>query len=116
MLPLVSPLVSENAVTIEFPISVLGPPAVGLLYMLYEATLDIPDQVRSILVGAVPDGVPLPPRLLTQDRAGPEETTRFTAEPGATELPAAGFSLITLPAATVLLDAVVTVPSTRPAF
>src|SRR5580704_15286573 len=52
----------------------------------------------------------------TATGAGPEETTRFTAEPGATEVPAAGFSLMTLPAATVLLDAVVTVPSTRPAF
>src|ERR1700722_1278328 len=45
---------------------------------------------------------------------GPPETTRFTEEPEFTEVPATGLSLITLPAATVL-DAVVTVPNTRPA-
>src|SRR5580693_2359970 len=46
---------------------------------------------------------------------GPEETTRSTAEPTFTNVPAVGLSLITLPAATVLLDCVVTVPTVRPA-
>src|SRR3984885_4527283 len=45
---------------------------------------------------------------------GPVETTRFTADPIATDVPASGLSLITLPDATVLLDAVVTVPRTKP--
>ena len=45
---------------------------------------------------------------------GPPETTRLTAELAFTEVPATGLSLITLPAVTVL-DAVVTVPTTRPA-
>ncbi len=47
--------------------------------------------------------------------AGPDETTSATAEPLATLAAAAGFSLMTLPEATVLLDCMVTVPSTSPA-
>src|ERR1039457_3465280 len=46
--------------------------------------------------------------------AGPVDTTRFTADPRATSVPATGLSLITLPDATVLLEAVVSVPTTRP--
>lgn len=49
------------------------------------------------------------------DGAGPVETTRLTAEPAATLLPAIGLWLMTLPEGTVLLDAVVTVPTVRPA-
>ena len=36
--------------------------------------------------------------------AGPLDTTRFTAEPVLTDVPAVGASLITVPEATVLLD------------
>src|SRR2546430_1065219 len=46
----------------------------------------------------------------------PLETTRLTAEPFATLVPAAGLSLITLPEATVVLDCIVTVPAVRPAL
>src|SRR5205814_5938338 len=45
----------------------------------------------------------------------PLETTRLTAAPLATLMPAAGLSLITLPEATVVLDCCVTVPAVRPA-
>ena len=45
----------------------------------------------------------------------PSETTRFTAEPGATPVPAVGFVLMTAPLAAVVLLTVVTVPTTRPA-
>src|SRR5271163_3029212 len=41
--------------------------------------------------------------------------TRFTAEPTATLVPAVGVSLITLPETTVVLDAMVTTPTLRPA-
>jgi len=51
----------------------------------------------------------------TKTVAGPVETTRFTEEPTATDVPASGASLITLPEGTVLLDPVDTVPTTRPA-
>jgi hypothetical protein len=47
--------------------------------------------------------------------AGPVETTRLTAEPELTLVPATGLSLMTLPEATVALLAVVTVPTTSPA-
>jgi hypothetical protein len=47
--------------------------------------------------------------------AGPLETTSVTADPVATLVAAAGFSLMTLPEATVLLDWVVTVPTVNPA-
>src|SRR5204863_20186 len=47
--------------------------------------------------------------------AGPLETTRLTAEPFATLVPAVGLSLITVPEATVVLDCIVTVPTVRPA-
>jgi hypothetical protein len=57
----------------------------------------------------------LPPPELPPALGSPLETTRFTAEPGATLAPAAGLSVITFPAVTVLLDCCVTVPTTRPA-
>ncbi len=47
--------------------------------------------------------------------AGPSETTRSTAVPGATKAPPTGSWLITSPAGTVPLFAVVTVPTVRPA-
>jgi hypothetical protein len=47
--------------------------------------------------------------------AGPLEITRFTDDPVFTDVPATGLSLITSPEGTVLLDAVVTVPTTSPA-
>jgi hypothetical protein len=40
---------------------------------------------------------------------------RFTAEPLATAVPPAGLWLMTVPEGTVLLDSVVTVPTTRSA-
>src|ERR1700731_2688910 len=46
---------------------------------------------------------------------GPVDTTRFTAEPRGAPVPAAGLSLITSPEGTVELDAVITVPTVRPA-
>src|SRR5262249_45297619 len=47
---------------------------------------------------------------------GPSEMTSATALPGATSAAAAGFWLITLPAGTVALLALVIVPTTRLAF
>jgi len=44
-----------------------------------------------------------------------DEITRLTAEPGAAEVPAPGFWLMTFPAGTVVLIADVTVPTTNPA-
>lgn len=46
--------------------------------------------------------------------AGPLLRTRFTADPTATLVPAAGFSLMTLPAGTSVLACCVVVPTTKP--
>src|SRR5262249_36425019 len=51
----------------------------------------------------------------TTSEPGPVDTTRFTALPVATCVPAAGDWLITDPLGTVGLAALVTVPRTRPA-
>src|SRR4029079_12619184 len=56
-----------------------------------------------------------PPTVGTATCAGPEDTTRFTALPTLTCVPADGVELITEPAATVALDCVVIVPTVRPA-
>jgi hypothetical protein len=55
-----------------------------------------------------------PTTLGTDTCAGPLLTVRATAEPGATLVVAAGFSLITLPEATLALLAIVTAPTFRP--
>jgi hypothetical protein len=55
-----------------------------------------------------------PSTLGTVTICGPEEITKFTGEPCATEFPLAGSWLITLPAATVLLVCWVTVPTVDP--
>src|SRR5215475_12475567 len=47
---------------------------------------------------------------------GPDDTTRATAVPTTICVPAVGFSLMTDPDGTVVLDAVVTVPTINPAF
>src|SRR5262252_7298945 len=51
----------------------------------------------------------------TSTGGGPEDTTSATALPDATCVPAAGFWLTTEPAGTVVLDAVVIVPTVNPA-
>jgi hypothetical protein len=55
-----------------------------------------------------------PTTLGTETIAGPEDRTRFTADPKFAELAAAGVWLITVPTAIVLLACNVTVPTTRP--
>jgi hypothetical protein len=55
------------------------------------------------------------PAATTPPKVTPLETTRLTAEPTATLVPAAGDSLITLPEATVVLEAMLTIPTVKPA-
>src|SRR6188508_3220743 len=56
-----------------------------------------------------------PTTVGTATCGGPDETTRFTALPTLTCVPAAGFELITEPAGTVALACVVIVPTVSPA-
>jgi hypothetical protein len=97
-------------------------PAVGLsLITLPTATvvLDavvIVPTINPALVMAVEAAVcVLPTTFGTATWGGPLETTRLTEDPLLTCVPAVGLWLITLPEATVVLDAVVTVPNVRPA-
>ena len=57
-----------------------------------------------------------PTTLGTVAGGGPDDTTKFTAEPRATAAPAAGFWLMTVPAGTVELVCGVTLPTVRPAL
>ena len=97
-------------------------PAVGLsLITLPEATVllawvvTVPTTRPASVIAVVAAACVSPTTLGMATVPGPEDTTRLTAPPGFTWIPAAGLSLITLPAATVLLAWLVTVPSTRPA-
>ena len=57
-----------------------------------------------------------PTTLGTTTGAGPDDTTRSTAEPGATDAPAAGFWRMTVPAGTVVLACRVIDPTVSPAL
>src|SRR5436305_1816105 len=70
------------------------------------------------LAPAASDGPPSDPagfRVSTMRHGRVDDTTRFTAEPAPTMVPAAGLWLITLPAGTLPLAANVTVPTINPA-
>src|SRR5205807_7471608 len=100
-------------------------PAAGLwLITLPEATVVLdccvtrPEERRAGVVALVAGACVSPTTFGTVTGVGggaPLETTRLTAEPFATLVPAAGLWLITLPEATVLLDCCVTAPLVRPA-
>jgi hypothetical protein len=97
-------------------------PAVGLSLItfpeatvLLEAVVTVPSTKPAPVIAVVAAACVSPTTFGTETFGGPLETTMFTAEPAFTLVPAVGVSLITLPEATVLLEAVVTVPSTKPA-
>src|SRR5215813_3151406 len=73
--------------------------------------------VRPAFVIAVEAAACVSPTTLgTATCGGPDDTTSATALFVATCVPAVGFWLITDPDGTVVLDAVVTVPTVNPAF
>src|ERR1700730_7156782 len=74
----------------------------------------MPNSTALVSVVEKADGVADGLQILN-DGGGPVETTRFTALPAVTCVPATGFELITDPLGTVALDAVVTVPTANPA-
>ena len=97
-------------------------PAVGLWLItlpdgtvLLDAVVTVPRTKPAPVIAVVAAACVLPTTFGTLTLAGPVDTTMFTAEPAATLVPATGLWLITLPDGTVLLDAVVTVPTTSPA-
>src|SRR5947207_400921 len=88
------------------------PAATVLLDCCVTAPTVRPAPVRALVAAACV----WPTTFGTGTCVGPLETTRLTAEPLATLVPAVGLSLMTLPAATVLLDCIVTAPRVRPAL
>jgi hypothetical protein len=80
-----------------------------------EAVVAAPTTSPAPVIAVVAAACVSPTTFGTATVGGPVDTTRFTADPSVTEVPAAGFSLITSPEGTVLLEAVVTVPTTSPA-
>src|SRR5256714_224163 len=93
------------------------PAVTGLLDCLATAPpVRAAPRVRPAPVLAAVAADPAWPRTVASAIGGePLETTRLTAEPLATLVPAVGLSLMPLPAATVLLDCCVTAPTMRPA-
>src|ERR1019366_3188787 len=83
--------------------------------VLLEAVVTVPTTRPAPVIAVAAAACVCPTTFGTATGAGPVDTTRFTADPRATSVPATGLSLITLPDATVMLEAVVTVPTTRPA-
>src|SRR6185503_15184593 len=75
-----------------------------------------PSTSPALVMAVVAAACAKPTTFGTETLGGPLDTTRLTADPAFTCVPAAGLSLITLPAGTVLLAAVVTTPSTNPAL
>ena len=72
--------------------------------VLLGCVVTVPNTKPALVIAAVAAACVSPTTLGTATCAGPEETTRLTADPAFTSIPAAGLSLITLPEATVLLD------------
>src|ERR1700739_3410823 len=97
-------------------------PAVGLsLITLPTATVEldavvtVPNVRPAEVIAVVAAACVLPTTFGTATCGGPLETTRLTEDPLLTCIPDVGLWLITVPEATVVLDAVVTVPNVRPA-
>jgi hypothetical protein len=97
-------------------------PALGLSLMtIPDATVEllaevtVPTTSPAPVMAVVAADWVSPATLGTATCAGPVETTKLTAEPEFTLVPALGLSLMTIPDATVELLAVVSVPTTSPA-
>ena len=97
-------------------------PAVGLSLItlptatvVLDALVTVPSTRPAEVIAVVAAACVLPTTFGTAICGGPLETTRLTEDPLLTCVPAVGLWLITLPEATVVLDAVVTVPNVRPA-
>src|SRR6185503_13201457 len=83
--------------------------------VVLDAVVTVPRARPALAINVVAAPWVWPTRFGAATCGGPDETTIDTALLTATCVPAAGFWLITDPAGTVVLDAVVTVPSVSPA-
>src|SRR5947208_1891375 len=122
--PLLAPPPVETTRSTAEPLAESAPAAGFWLITLPEATVVLdscataPTVKPAPLMALVAAACVWPTTFGTATGVGggaPLETTRLTAAPLATLVPAAGLSVITLPEATVVLDCCVTVPAVRPA-
>src|SRR5207302_11439514 len=75
----------------------------------------LPTTAPAPVIAVVAAACLCPPPFPTRRSSDLLLTTRLTAAPDVTLVPATGFWLITVPAGTVELDCIVTLPTTRPA-
>ena len=83
--------------------------------VVLDAVVTVPSVRPALVIADVAAACVCPTTFGAATRGKPLETTSATALPVATWVPAAGFWLMTDPDGTVVLDAVVTVPSVSPA-
>src|SRR5436190_1694959 len=76
----------------------------------------VPTMRPAFVIALVAAACVKPTTLGTATWGAPDDTTRATALPLATWVPALGVWLMTDPAGTIVLDTVVTVPAVRPAL
>src|SRR5919204_3458988 len=84
--------------------------------VVLEDVVTVPTTRPALVIAVVAAGCVRPTTFGTATCGGPDETTSDTALPTATCVAAAGDWLITDPAGTVVLEDVVTVPTTSPAL
>src|SRR5271170_2012698 len=117
-------LTAGPLLTVRFTAELLATlvPAAGIWLMTSPAAtvallaiVTVPSVRPAPVIAVVAAAWVSPTTFGTLTMAGPLLTVRLTAEPPATLVPATGIWLMTLPATTVALLAIVTVPTTRPA-
>src|SRR5271166_3369140 len=84
--------------------------------VVLEAVVMVPTASDTFVIAVVAAAWVTPTTLGTVVVGGPLESCRLTEVPSVTEVPAAGASVITGPAATVVLATVVMVPTASDAF
>src|SRR5262245_30028749 len=84
--------------------------------VVLDCCVTVPTTRPALVIAVDAEACVRPTTFGTATCGGPDDPTRFTALPVATCVPDTGDWLITRPAATVVLDCCVTVPTTRPAF
>src|SRR5204863_524995 len=83
--------------------------------VVLDAVVIAPTVKPAVVIAVVAAACVSPTTLGTATSGGPDDTTSATALPVTTCVPAVGLSLMTEPAGTVVLDAVVMAPTVKPA-
>src|SRR5947208_485116 len=83
--------------------------------VVLDAVVTAPTVKPAVVIAVVAAACVSPRMLRPAPSGGPDDTTSATALPLTICVPAVGFSLMMAPAGTVVLDAVVIVPTVKPA-